>query len=149
MISNSSRLMISTTACMYACNFSKSWNQLLDLMSTSAALVSFYIEHCCMQAVQLAHWTIWTVSDLECDFVINSVFEDDQTLFQSIFSNSTKEEAICNQYEFCIQWVAGPPLYGQRRGSYILLQNIVNPATATNFANLQDYCPAAHCSHDH
>ncbi len=89
-----------------------------------------------MQPVLLAHWTIWTVSDLECDFVINSVFEDDQTWFQSIFSNSTKEEAICNQYEFCIQWVGGPPLYGQRRGSYILLQNIVDPATAANFANL-------------
>ncbi|CAK9208240.1 unnamed protein product [Sphagnum jensenii] len=44
------------------------------------------------------------------------VFEDDQTWFRTIFSNSTKEEAIRNQYEFCIQRMGGPPLYGQRRG---------------------------------
>ena len=45
-----------------------------------------------------------------------SVYDDDQEWFRSIFVNSTKEDAIRNQYEFFVQRMGGPPLYSQRKG---------------------------------
>lgn len=47
------------------------------------------------------------------------VYEDEEEWFRSIFANSTKEEAIRNQYEFFVQRMGGPPLYSQRKGYVI------------------------------
>lgn len=44
------------------------------------------------------------------------VYDDEEEWFQSIFSNSNKEDAIQNQYEFFVQRMGGPPLYSQRKG---------------------------------
>jgi hypothetical protein len=49
-----------------------------------------------------------------------SVYDDDQEWFRSIFVNSTKEDAIRNQYEFFVQRMGGPPLYSQRKGNFNL-----------------------------
>ena len=49
-----------------------------------------------------------------------SVYDDDQEWFRSIFVNSTKEDAIRNQYEFFVQRMGGPPLYSQRKGNLII-----------------------------
>ncbi|KAM7493236.1 hypothetical protein LguiB_027845 [Lonicera macranthoides] len=49
------------------------------------------------------------------------VYEDEEEWFRSIFANSTKEEAIRNQYEFFVQRMGGPPLYSQRKGHPALI----------------------------
>lgn len=46
----------------------------------------------------------------------NRVYDDEEEWFRSIFSNSNKEDAIQNQYEFFVQRMGGPPLYSQRKG---------------------------------
>lgn len=51
----------------------------------------------------------------------NRVYADDDESFRSIFSNSNKEDAIKNQYEFFIQRMKGPPLYSQRKGHPALI----------------------------
>lgn len=51
----------------------------------------------------------------------NEVYNDDQQWFRSIFANSTKDDAIQNQYEFFIQRMGGPPLYAHRKGSTALI----------------------------
>lgn len=51
----------------------------------------------------------------------NRVYADDDESFRSIFSNSDKQEAIQNQYEFFIQRMGGPPLYSQRKGHPALI----------------------------
>lgn len=51
----------------------------------------------------------------------NRVYADDDQSFRSIFSNSNKEDAIQNQYEFFIQRMGGPPLYSQRKGHPALI----------------------------
>jgi truncated hemoglobin YjbI len=48
------------------------------------------------------------------------VFEDDEEWFREIFAGSKKEEAIQNQYEFIVQRMGGPPLFSQRRGTYVM-----------------------------
>ncbi|KAM7490350.1 hypothetical protein LguiA_033271 [Lonicera macranthoides] len=49
------------------------------------------------------------------------VYEDEEEWFRSIFANSTKEEAIRNQYEFFVQRMGGPPLFSQRKGHPALI----------------------------
>ncbi|XP_024393913.1 two-on-two hemoglobin-3 [Physcomitrium patens] len=49
------------------------------------------------------------------------VYDDDQEWFRKIFSSSTKEDAIRNQYEFFVQRMGGPPLYSQRKGHPALI----------------------------
>ena len=48
--------------------------------------------------------------------VLSRVYADTEQWFRNIFSSSTKEEAIQNQYEFFIQRMGGPALYSQRKG---------------------------------
>jgi truncated hemoglobin YjbI len=50
----------------------------------------------------------------------NLVYNDDRQetkWFRSIFSSSTKQDAIENQYSFLIQTFGGPDLYRERKGS--------------------------------
>lgn len=50
------------------------------------------------------------------------VFLDkDATWFLNIFSSSTKEEAVDNQYRFLVQTFGGPDLYRQKKGKYTRL----------------------------
>lgn len=56
---------------------------------------------------------MWSSHDWFC-----RVYNDDQQWFRSIFANSTKDDAIQNQYEFFIQRMGGPPLYAHRKGTY-------------------------------
>ncbi|KAF3667863.1 Two-on-two hemoglobin-3, partial [Capsicum annuum] len=51
----------------------------------------------------------------------NRVYGDEEERFQLIFSNSSKEEAIRNQYEFFVQRMGGPNLYSQRKGRTTLI----------------------------
>ncbi|CAM6121110.1 unnamed protein product [Calypogeia fissa] len=51
----------------------------------------------------------------------NRVYDDENEWFKSIFANSSKEEAIQNQYEFFIQRMGGPPLYSRRKGHPALI----------------------------
>ncbi|KAK6927420.1 Truncated hemoglobin [Dillenia turbinata] len=51
----------------------------------------------------------------------NRVYDDEEEWFRSIFSNSKKEDAIQNQYEFFVQRMGGPPLYSQRKGHPALI----------------------------
>ncbi|CAJ1960344.1 unnamed protein product [Cylindrotheca closterium] len=51
----------------------------------------------------------------------NRVFDDDDPRFKSIFSSSTKLEAIENQYRFFVQTFGGPDLYRQTKGKYTRL----------------------------
>ncbi|OIT31645.1 PREDICTED: two-on-two hemoglobin-3 [Nicotiana attenuata] len=51
----------------------------------------------------------------------NRVYDDEEEWFRSIFSNSSKEDAIRNQYEFFVQRMGGPPLYSQRKGHPALI----------------------------
>ncbi|CAB9505086.1 Bacterial-like globin [Seminavis robusta] len=52
----------------------------------------------------------------------NRVFDDsDAVWFLNIFSSSTKEEAIENQYLFFAQTFGGPDLYRQKKGKYTRL----------------------------
>ncbi|WMV42829.1 hypothetical protein MTR67_036214 [Solanum verrucosum] len=48
------------------------------------------------------------------------VYDDEEEWFRSIFSNSSKEDAIRNQYEFFVQRMGGPPLYSERKGKCYL-----------------------------
>lgn len=48
------------------------------------------------------------------------VYDDEEEWFRSIFSNSSKEDAIRNQYEFFVQRMGGPPLYSERKGKQVL-----------------------------
>jgi hemoglobin len=43
------------------------------------------------------------------------------TWFLNIFSSSTKEEAIDNQYRFLVQTFGGPSLYSEKKGRYTRL----------------------------
>ncbi|KAG9459278.1 hypothetical protein H6P81_003786 [Aristolochia fimbriata] len=58
--------------------------------------------------------------DLSTDFYTR-VYQDEEEWFRSIFANSTKEDAIRNQYEFFVQRMGGPPLYSQRKGHPALI----------------------------
>ncbi|XP_074585717.1 group 2 truncated hemoglobin 3-2-like [Curcuma longa] len=58
--------------------------------------------------------------DLSSNFY-NRVYDDDEEWFRSIFSNSRKEDAIRNQYEFFVQRMGGPNLYSQRKGHPALI----------------------------
>ncbi|VVB10641.1 unnamed protein product [Arabis nemorensis] len=49
------------------------------------------------------------------------VYDDEEEWFRSMFSNSKKEDAIQNQYEFFVQRMGGPPLYSQRKGHPALI----------------------------
>ncbi|KAG0586688.1 hypothetical protein KC19_2G109000 [Ceratodon purpureus] len=51
----------------------------------------------------------------------NNVYSDDQQWFRSIFANSTKDDAIQNQYEFFVQRMGGPSLYAHRKGNSALI----------------------------
>ncbi|KAK4730309.1 hypothetical protein R3W88_023297 [Solanum pinnatisectum] len=51
----------------------------------------------------------------------NRVYDDEEEWFRSIFSNSSKEDAIRNQYEFFVQRMGGPPLYSERKGHPALI----------------------------
>ncbi|XP_070038570.1 group 2 truncated hemoglobin 3-2 isoform X1 [Nicotiana tomentosiformis] len=54
-------------------------------------------------------------------YLLNVVYDDEEEWFRSIFSNSSKEDAIRNQYEFFVQRMGGPPLYSQRKGHPALI----------------------------
>ena len=61
--------------------------------------------------------------ELSTQFYEN-VFNDkdaDSAWFLNIFSSSTKQEAIENQYLFLIQTFGGPDLYRQKKGKYTRL----------------------------
>ncbi|XP_068648745.1 two-on-two hemoglobin-3 [Aristolochia californica] len=58
--------------------------------------------------------------DLSTDFY-SRVYQDEEEWFRSIFANSTKEDAIRNQYEFFVQRMGGPPLYSRRKGHPALI----------------------------
>ncbi|ERN03908.1 hypothetical protein AMTRI_Chr05g73510 [Amborella trichopoda] len=58
--------------------------------------------------------------DLSTNFY-GRVYADEEEWFLSIFSNSKKEDAIRNQYEFFVQRMGGPPLYSERRGHPALI----------------------------
>ncbi|KAG6501225.1 hypothetical protein ZIOFF_041103 [Zingiber officinale] len=58
--------------------------------------------------------------DLSTNFY-NRVYDDEEEWFRSIFSNSKKEDAIRNQYEFFAQRMGGPNLYSKRRGHPALI----------------------------
>ena len=49
------------------------------------------------------------------------VFDDADARFTSIFSSSTKQEAIDNQYRFFVQTFGGPDLYREKKGKYTRL----------------------------
>ena len=50
------------------------------------------------------------------------VFDDkDASWFLNIFSSSTKQEAVENQYRFFVQTFGGPDLYRQKKGKYTRL----------------------------
>jgi truncated hemoglobin YjbI len=52
----------------------------------------------------------------------NRVFDDKDTVwFLNIFSSSTKQEAIDNQYRFFVQTFGGPDLYKEKKGKYTRL----------------------------
>lgn len=54
----------------------------------------------------------------------NRVFSDktpEFTWFLNIFSSSTKDEAIDNQFRFLVQTFGGPPLYKEKKGKYTRL----------------------------
>jgi truncated hemoglobin YjbI len=52
----------------------------------------------------------------------NKVFSDKEaSWFLNIFSSSTREEAIDNQYRFFVQTFGGPDLYRQKKGKYTRL----------------------------
>jgi truncated hemoglobin YjbI len=52
----------------------------------------------------------------------DNVFNDkDAIWFLNIFSSSTKDEAIENQYRYLIQTFGGPDLYRQKKGKYTRL----------------------------
>ncbi|KAJ7554395.1 hypothetical protein O6H91_06G138300 [Diphasiastrum complanatum] len=53
-----------------------------------------------------------TFVNLSTEFY-NRVYADEEPWFRSIFANSTKEEAIQNQYEFFIQRMGHPALIGR------------------------------------
>jgi len=50
------------------------------------------------------------------------VFDDNEAeWFLNIFSSSTKQEAVENQYRFFVQTFGGPDLYRQKKGKYTRL----------------------------
>mmetsp|Transcript_8083 Transcript_8083/g.12219 ORF Transcript_8083/g.12219 Transcript_8083/m.12219 type:complete len:167 (-) Transcript_8083:83-583(-) len=49
------------------------------------------------------------------------VFDDTEHWFLNIFSSSTKQEAVENQYRFFVQTFGGPDLYRQKKGKYTRL----------------------------
>ncbi|MBA0603333.1 hypothetical protein Gorai_003482 [Gossypium raimondii] len=57
-----------------------------------------------------------TFINLSTNFYTRVYDDEEEEWFRSIFSNSKKEEAIQNQYEFFVQRMGGPPLYSQRKG---------------------------------
>lgn len=67
----------------------------------------------------------------------DSVFDDTEAIwFLNIFSSSTKQEAIDNQYRFFVQTFGGPPLYREKKGKYTRLAGRhANYNIGTNAAN--------------
>ncbi|TYJ02277.1 hypothetical protein E1A91_A13G216700v1 [Gossypium mustelinum] len=59
--------------------------------------------------------------NLSTNFYTRVYDDEEEEWFRSIFSNSKKEEAIQNQYEFFVQRMGGPPLYSQRKGHPALI----------------------------
>ncbi|KAI2510891.1 hypothetical protein MHU86_3512 [Fragilaria crotonensis] len=56
----------------------------------------------------------------------DNVFNDkDAIWFLNIFSSSTKDEAIENQYRYLIQTFGGPDLYRQRRASILVWRDVM------------------------
>ena len=49
------------------------------------------------------------------------VFNDTEPWFVNIFSSSTKQEAIDNQYRFFVQTFGGPDLYKEKKGKFTRL----------------------------
>ncbi|KAL9247892.1 hypothetical protein vseg_021272 [Gypsophila vaccaria] len=62
-----------------------------------------------------------TFINLSTNFYTRVYDDEEQEWFRSIFANSTKEDAIQNQYEFFVQRMGGPPLFSQRRGHPALI----------------------------
>ena len=48
----------------------------------------------------------------------DKVFADKDKAFQSIFSSSTRNEAVENQYLFFVETFGGPALYKAKKGKY-------------------------------
>jgi len=64
------------------------------------------------------------------------VFDDTEQWFLNIFSSSTKQEAVENQYRFFVQTFGGPDLYRQKKGKYTRLAGRhANYPIGTNAAN--------------
>jgi truncated hemoglobin YjbI len=64
------------------------------------------------------------------------VFDDTEKWFLNIFSSSTKQEAVENQYRFFVQTFGGPDLYRQKKGKYTRLAGRhANYPIGTNAAN--------------
>jgi len=67
------------------------------------------------------------------------IFSDkstDSAWFLNIFSSSSKEEAIDNQYRFFVQTFGGPELYKEKKGKYTrLVGRHANYKIGTNAAN--------------
>ena len=61
-----------------------------------------------------------------------SVYSDDEEWFREIFANSTKDDAIRNQYEFFIQRMGGPSLYSDRKGGQHM-ENIICKIKETDY----------------
>eukprot|EP00594_Rhizosolenia_setigera_P007685 CAMPEP_0178940472 /NCGR_PEP_ID=MMETSP0789-20121207/829_1 /TAXON_ID=3005 /ORGANISM="Rhizosolenia setigera, Strain CCMP 1694" /LENGTH=176 /DNA_ID=CAMNT_0020619517 /DNA_START=64 /DNA_END=595 /DNA_ORIENTATION=+ len=72
-------------------------------------------------------------------FTTISFFSDkstDSAWFLNIFSSSSKEEAIDNQYRFFVQTFGGPELYKEKKGKYTrLVGRHANYKIGTNAAN--------------
>jgi truncated hemoglobin YjbI len=51
----------------------------------------------------------------------DKVFADQDKTFRSIFSSSTREEAVENQYLFFVETFGGPALYKAKKGKYTRL----------------------------
>lgn len=67
----------------------------------------------------------------------DKVFDDKEAAwFLNIFSSSTKDEAIDNQFRFLVQTFGGPDLYRQKKGKYTRLAGRhANYSIGNNAAN--------------
>uniref|UniRef100_A0A7S2WRL1 Globin n=1 Tax=Eucampia antarctica TaxID=49252 RepID=A0A7S2WRL1_9STRA len=73
------------------------------------------------------------LSELFYERVFN---DDDAAWFLNIFSSSTKNEAVDNQFRFFVQTFGGPDLYRQKKGKYTRLAGRhANYNIGTNAAN--------------
>ena len=65
------------------------------------------------------------------------IFSSEQQWFLNIFSSSTKDEAIDNQFRFFVQTFGGPNLYKDKKGKYTrLVGRHANYPIGTNAAIL-------------